>query len=744
MNAQIGSAARAPRCPAYRRFSAGAVAGLAICALTWACGGPGEGASGGPGEVLRLSERFLPGLGAFELERRPGPHRTLRLSRAEGRAEIEVVETWGALALGATPLPGVWSARPSLTLSMATGQPPRELWVDGQSFRVVDADFAARAIQEGTPPPVDSFAELGGEVLVCNGEEDRPSEVELRYQLPLGNFSTGRWRQTFRSFAGDGWLMLPDADQACGSVEFDDCAGTPGTLVLRALNLYRSTEGDVPARLTVSTDSDLSIDLPLPALDADTPWAELAWELDRLPPRMEFGLEGSLAAALLDARWVPRASRAEDPRPDVLVFVADTFRADLMRAYRGAPAGDPLELTPELDTWAAEHTLFRRSWSAASWTLPSQASLLSGVPPTEHGAFATDRGVDPGAPFLASAFASAGYRCTAITGGLFLAPKYGLSADFEWFDAEASRGEVHERVGSAWKGDDPRPRFSFVQTYLTHAPYAPSPAARAAFRGRLQLAADDPSARAALDRRGAELEAAGRVRFSEDPELVAIMEGLRHLYIAGARDLDRLFLDVRRSFEESATDPNQVAIAFTSDHGEAFGEHGLIDHGHAIYEHQMRVPLVIAAPGWAAAVREDAAHTLDLAPTLAAIAGVARDPRWVGRDLGQPASATRALWSWQANGGVEAQSRGRIFGDLKVLRTAAGEAPLAFDLRRDPLELEPLAEDAPRAVEAVAEFLAEESERVRVRPGAGRGLELSGDERKALEAMGYVSAPEER
>jgi len=415
-----------------------------------------------------------------------------------------------------------------------------------------------------------------------------------------------------------------------------------------------------------------------------------------------------------------------------------------MRAYHGAPAGDDLDVVPRLDAWAAEHTLFRRSWSVSTWTLPAQASLLSGSSPVDLGATAPDRALDDDAPFLAERFAANGYRCTAITDGLFVAPKYGLATGFEWFDARAHEGEVDERVGAAWGPHDPRPRFSYVQTYRAHSPYFASAAAREAFDGVLQPAIDDASGRMELTSLGAELETGGRPLDRDDPELVASMERLRHLYLAGARDLDRMFEDVRERFLAGAADPERVVVVFTSDHGEAFGEHGVMDHGREVYEHQLRVPLVIAAPGWPAAVREDPVSTLDLAPTLALLAGLDPDPRWVGRDLGESIDAPRVLWSWQANGVRRQQSRARVFGDLKVVRLVPEDEPLVFDLARDPLELAPLEPAEARAAAALTSFLEEEDQQISVRPGAGRDLELSGDERRALEAMGYVTGTEDR
>lgn len=695
--------------------------------------------------MVRLSGGYQPALTALETELSPSPGHRVELKRAEGSASVEVREFWRAEALGATPLPGVWSARPSLTLSLSAQQRPRDVRVDGEPFLPVDASIAARALQGGAQLSAGNYAELEGELLVLCGGTEPPGEVELRYELPMGSFTTGRWRVDFANFAGDGWLLVPDAAGSGGAFEPDAPAETSGHLVLRVLDLDRRAAGGAPRRIELRADTGAEVRYELSPLDAEDPWLEVAWPLDAGWSRLEFGLDESLAAAVLDARWVPSApSSSAAAHPDVLLFLADTFRADLMRAYRGAPAGDDLDVTPRLDAWAAENTLFRRSWSVSTWTLPAQASLLSGSSPVDIGATAPDRALDDDLPFLSQRFAESGYRCTAITDGLFAAPKHGLATGFEWFDARAHQGEVDERVGAAWEPRDPRPRFSYVQTYRTHSPYSASPAAREAFAGALQPAVDDPSARLELTALGAELEMGGRPLDRDNPELVASMERLRHLYVAGARDLDRMFEDVRERFVAGAADPERVVVVFTSDHGEAFGEHGLMDHGREVYEHQLRVPLVVDAPGWPAGVREDPVSTLDLAPTLAILAGVDPDPLWAGRDLQKSAPARRALWTWQANGVRRQQSRARIYGDLKVVRLDPEEDPVVFDVERDPLELAPLDSAEAGVAEALADFLEEEPGAMTVPPGAGRSLELSADDRRALEAMGYVTGAEDR
>src|SRR5262249_42747269 len=80
--------------------------------------------------------------------------------------------------------------------------------------------------------------------------------------------------------------------------------------------------------------------------------------------------------------------------------------------------------------------------------------------------------------------------------------------------------------------------------------------------------------------------------------------------------------------------PNAVIVA-TADHGEAFGEHGERYHGSAVYEEQVRVPLVVVAPGLPGGRRIAApVQTIDILPTILAALDIPRPARVDGNDLG--------------------------------------------------------------------------------------------------------------
>src|SRR6185503_19320650 len=111
----------------------------------------------------------------------------------------------------------------------------------------------------------------------------------------------------------------------------------------------------------------------------------------------------------------PGARPWSEPRPDLVLVLCDTFRADNLAEYGGDP-----ELAPNLNRFTARALRFLDARSTAAWTLPSIGSILSGVFPGQHGGTDLDRGVVNEVETLAEVLSASGYRTAAITdSGLF-------------------------------------------------------------------------------------------------------------------------------------------------------------------------------------------------------------------------------------------------------------------------------------------------------------------------------------
>ncbi len=336
---------------------------------------------------------------------------------------------------------------------------------------------------------------------------------------------------------------------------------------------------------------------------------------------------------------IAERERRRDERPEgwnLLLVVLDTLRADRLGCY-----GYERPTSPHLDALAAGSVRFTTVVSQSSWTRPSIRSLLDGLYPQSHGGLAS--------PPLAEVLWEHGYRTQARTGGAQLAYQFGFSRGFERQAIErwvrATDGVVENL-----EANRSRRHFLFLHTYEIHDPYEHRELAAGMDPGRV----GEVFRRATLARLGRDLTPGER----------AYVEAL---YDSGIRytdaQLGRLFarLDERGLLE-------RTLVVVTSDHGEEFWEHGGWGHGHPMYEHQSRVPLIVRLPdGMAAALGLQAGprvvrqqvRLVDLYPTILDLLGVPLEHRVQGRSL-RPLLAGRRLPA------VDAFSESTYWGPIEV------------------------------------------------------------------------------
>jgi hypothetical protein len=212
-------------------------------------------------------------------------------------------------------------------------------------------------------------------------------------------------------------------------------------------------------------------------------------------------LAGAIAAPTLYIRFttpapVPRAELPPAPAgaPDVVIVVLDTVRADHVSAY-----GYAKRTTPNLEALAREGTLFLDASAPSTWSLPSHASLFTGLYPSGHGAHAEHRFLDREAPTLGDVLSEAGYDTRCFTANAWISDGLGLTRGFAWCDeawrdGRAGRGFVFvyrllDRLGfgvddkgggkvasnfegwTASRPADARPTFVFLNFLEAHFPH---------------------------------------------------------------------------------------------------------------------------------------------------------------------------------------------------------------------------------------------------------------------------------
>src|SRR5688572_5958716 len=203
-----------------------------------------------------------------------------------------------------------------------------------------------------------------------------------------------------------------------------------------------------------------------------------------------------LAAAGAAAILWTRHQAPEPPHAprSVLLVTIDTLRADRVGAYGGRGG-----LTPNLDALAARGAVFEEALASVPLTLPSHATILSGLEPPHHGVRDNGTYVFPeGRETLATRLQSAGYATGAFVAAYVLDRRFGLARGFARYDDAIDRRQEGASVleserrcesvvaaAEEWIGAQRGPYFAWVHLYDPHAPYDPPPPFREKHAGAL-------------------------------------------------------------------------------------------------------------------------------------------------------------------------------------------------------------------------------------------------------------------
>ena len=427
---------------------------------------------------------------------------------------------------------------------------------------------------------------------------------------------------------------------------------------------------------------------------------------------------------------------------NVLVVTLDTTRADALGCYGNDP-----RTTPHLDALAERSVRFETAYSATNTTSPSHLSLLSGQRSIEHRVFANGQPMDPATVTLPAAFASRGYRTAAFPATPFLGAPFGWQ-DFEHVSHPVARRRASEVRATflRWLEDrDPTaPFFAWVHFYDPHTLYTPPPPIAEAFY------AGDP--RSGSDPLLAEQPFLQRWNY---PKIHDWLDGLRDpRYPRAMYDGEVHFVDLQlgRIFEVLHEQglADETVVVVTADHGEGFGENGVFYAHAGLFEHTLRVPLLVHVPGLGpGTVVQTPVTALDLAPTLTELCDIPWFERTAGASLvpllrpatersGTSPVERRDVWIHEAaNNALVAVRRGRwkLIWPIAETFQRMEHSPQLFDLQADPGERNNLFDSEPQLVEELRDL---------VRPWARLGVvdgalapKMDEGILRDLEALGY-------
>ena len=392
---------------------------------------------------------------------------------------------------------------------------------------------------------------------------------------------------------------------------------------------------------------------------------------------------------------------------NVLLVTIDTLRADALGSY-GGPAA-----TPNLDRLAAAGVRFEFAHAHAVVTLPSHASILTGLYPFEHGIH-DNAGyrLSEDSLTLAAMLRAEGFATGAFVGAFPLDSRFGLDNGFDVYDDRFGHAEgpydltIAERPAAAvveaartWIESQAGQWFAWVHLFDPHAVYSPPPP---------------------FDAHYAESPYHGEVAYT-DHALGPLLDA------AGASEARPTF------------------VVVTAGHGEALGEHGERTHGLFAYEATLRVPLVVAQVGRGLAVPDEGAVSaepvrhVDVVPSVLDALSLPASPALPGRSLLDPSPAdTEPLSYFEAlsaslNRGW-APLRGVLAGRDKYIDLPL---PELYDLQADPAESSNLAADRAGRARELEALLAD----LPASDPLERRVAETAEVVERLRSLGYVGGP---
>lgn len=283
---------------------------------------------------------------------------------------------------------------------------------------------------------------------------------------------------------------------------------------------------------------------------------------------------------------------AVPPHPNVILITIDTLRADHLSCY-----GYHRQTSPFIDSIAKQGVLFEQAYATSSWTAPSMASIFTGHFCRNHGVL---HGVAKGpkaaihdqeqltAEFhtIAEAFKSAGYTTFGVSSNGHVSKGTGFAQGFDhfkthWFMKSPATNSTVKKWARLIR-EAPR-YFLWLHYFDPHNPYSP----RMPWIKNYTIQSKSYSkwTREEMgDPRGLIEE------IKKDPQA---LDTLVDRYDSEINYCDQY---IREVFEVLQPGPDTLII-ITSDHGEAFLDHGQMMHGDTLFEEEVRIPLVVKFPG---------------------------------------------------------------------------------------------------------------------------------------------------
>ncbi len=356
-----------------------------------------------------------------------------------------------------------------------------------------------------------------------------------------------------------------------------------------------------------SADADfrLVIDGRDPVEFRVAPDATLPVEIDFAPGshRVAFSVNGDRGGVFL---WGAPHLRSKKPaviNPPIILITLDTTRRDAVAPWNANP-----ELTPNLAALSKKSVVFSNAWAASPWTLPSHASIFTGLYPSHHEAGVTKDALPREAVTLAELLRTRGFRTGGFVGGPMAGAGFGLSQGFSIYDDpegwERSAKGVTDAALTFITANADSPLFVFVNYFDPHEPYNAPERFRQRLAARLDL--DDVVSKWTDGAAGANsvVDSDRNVRCEKSVRDTIRKNKMRRAYLEEIAYMDFQIGRLMKGLKRQGLFDRAMIIA-VADHGEFLGEGGLFGHSYRLDPELTNVPLLIKWPHQKKAVKVD-------------------------------------------------------------------------------------------------------------------------------------------
>jgi arylsulfatase A-like enzyme len=431
---------------------------------------------------------------------------------------------------------------------------------------------------------------------------------------------------------------------------------------------------------------------------------------------------------------------------NILLVLLDAASPSRMSCY-----GYEKETTPVIDRIADEGILFTKGYAQASWTVPSVASLFTSTHPITHKVWSRDRVLTDKAFTLAEALKKKGFTTIALTATSSASSLHNLFQGFdhqkELYKLDPKELQSGKRLGVVWAEDFVSPAIDCIRQYgnqkffmylhyiQPHTPYnPPAPFADTAIKEY----SGSIKPRRPIAPNFMEKDALNQ----DDVNFIGAM------YDANLEYVDFQLGKILDFFKTSALYENTVII-ITSDHGEAFLEHGDFGHSSSLYEEEIHIPLIVKFPGRCnlKGKRMDSlVQSIDIMPTLLDILGTGgRTKNLQGKSLiplisGLEREVNKFVFASLSKAFAEAETKADSLSDGRFKLLSTSEERMLFDLDKDPGETVNIFFDHP----ILARYYEQRLAMFKQHYGSRKDLSEKGSEsldettKKHLKALGYI------